>query len=182
MHIKTMKGIYMKLFVCAIFFVVSLASGAINVIADDMAKDSVLPDIDHAMPLIVYIGTNEYPVENADAAARAGVTLATYNLDARRNLEQMMMAGLPTSPDESNLDIDALQAIVEQRFNALSQDDLKSIFQPVMLVQRWDIRKAPAFVFGNGQAVVYGLTDAEAMLEYWHEWQNTQKSAKGNLQ
>jgi len=173
--VQKTKGIYIKLCVAALF---ALACGAVSATADDPAASMMASQIDaspeRSMPLIIYIGTNEYQLENVDAATREGITLGVYNLDARRNLERRMMEGLPTSPEESNLDIDALQAIVEQRFNALSQDELTSIFQAIMLVQRWDIRKAPAFVFGNGQAVIYGLTDVEEMLEFWREWQSTE--------
>jgi len=140
------------------------------------ATTTIAAEADDALvkqPMIVYLGTNDFPLENADAATRAGMTLAAYNLDAHRNLEHRLMEGLPTSL--KTLDrIGAIQNIVEQRINALPEQAIMNIFQPVMLVQRWDIRKVPAAVFGNGEAVVYGITDADLILEYWREWRSTQ--------
>jgi len=179
-HIKEIYARNLRLSFAVLFIVTGLVCGASNTVAGDIISNIMAeqfgapgdPD-NRSIPLIIYIGTNDYPLENADAAARAGVNLGVYNLDAQRNLERRMMDGLPTSPEESNLDINALQRIVEQRFNALSQDELRSIFQPVMLAERWDIRKAPAFIFGNGEAVVYGLTDVLAILKLWQEWQTS---------
>ncbi len=128
--------------------------------------------------LIVYIGTNDYPLENAEAAAEAGVKIAAYNLDAKRNLENSLMAGLPTKSGTMN--IEDVQRIVEQRFNALSPEEVRSIFEPVSLAQRWDIRKAPAFVFGSGEAVIYGITDAVVALEYWQDWRDSQGGPTGD--
>lgn len=123
-------------------------------------------------PLIVYIGTNDYLPENTEAAAEAGVQLGIYNLDAHRNLENRLTEGLPTTP--GMMKIEDVQRIVEQRFNALSPEEVKSIFEPVSLAQRWDIRKVPVFVFGAGAAVIYGITDVAVALEYWRYWRNSQ--------
>lgn len=129
--------------------------------------------------VIVYIGTNDYPLESAETAAESGVKIETYNLDAQRNLENRLMAGLPTKPGTMN--IEDVQRIVGQRFNALSPEEVKSIFEPVSLTQRWDIRKVPAFVFGNGEAVIYGITDVAVALEYWQDWRDFQGDPTGEI-
>ncbi|MCF6256160.1 MAG: TIGR03757 family integrating conjugative element protein [Gammaproteobacteria bacterium] len=128
--------------------------------------------------MIVYLGTNDFPLENAEAATRAGITLAAYNLDAQKNLEHHLMEGLPIHLKTMD-SIGSIQSIVEQRINDLPQEEIMAIFQPVMLVQRWDIRKTPAAVFGKGEAVVYGITDANLILEYWQEWQSTRSAGEG---
>lgn len=118
-----------------------------------------------ALPRIVYIGTNDHPVENAVAATRAGVGLSTYNLDAQRNLENHLAADLPS-------DMAAAEALVQQRFDALSTEEVRAIFQAVILVAQWDIRQVPAFVFGDGEAVIYGLTDVGEALDHWRAWRH----------
>ena len=44
---------------------------------------------------------------------------------------------------------------------------MQNAFRGIALAIQWGIRKAPAFVFDNGQAVIYGLTDAEVALKRW---------------
>lgn len=122
------------------------------------------------LPMVVYIGTNDYPVKKAEAATTAGISMVAYNLDAHRNLENHLTENLPS-------DMATAMALAEARFDALPQEDVKSIFQAVALTARWDIRKAPAFVFGNGEAVIYGLTDTAEALTVWRKWQ--QKRRRG---
>ena len=121
------------------------------------------PAAPHDLPRIVYIGTNDSPVENPSAASRAAFDLSTYNLDAQRNLENHLAADLPS-------DMTAAEALVQQRFDDLSTEEVRAIFQAVVLVSQWDIRKVPAFVFGDGEAVIYGLTDVGDALDHWQAW------------
>jgi len=156
-----------------LFFVVGLVCVTSTVAADDVVDTMMEEQLDAELSnvqgqQIIYIGTNEYPLKNADVAVSAGISLGTYNLDAQHNLENHLVKGLPTVPGKMN--IEDAERIVEQRFNALSQADIMSIFQPVLLVERWDIRKAPAFVFGNGEAVIYGISDAAVAINIWQEW------------
>ena len=111
-------------------------------------------------PLVVYLGTNAYPLHNADQAARYGVRLVQYNLDGHRNLERRLSADLPQNLEEA-------ERIVNERLAALDGEALQNAFRGIALAIQWDIRKAPAFVFDNGQAVIYGLTDAEVALKRW---------------
>ena len=110
--------------------------------------------------VVVYLGTNPYPLMNADRAARYGVRLAQYNLDDHRNLERWLSADLPPNLEEA-------ERIVNERLAALDGEALQNAFRGIALAIQWDIRKAPAFVFDNGQAVIYGLTDAEVALKRW---------------
>ena len=111
-------------------------------------------------PVMVYLGTNQYPLLNADQAARYGVRLVQYNLDDHRNLERRLSADLPQNLEEA-------ERIVNERLAALDGEALQNAFRGIALAIQWDIRKAPAFVFENGQTVIYGLTDAEVALKRW---------------
>jgi len=114
-------------------------------------------------PRVVYIGTNDDPMEYAEAIERLDIPFAALNLDAQRNLEMRLAEDLPT-------DRDAASALIQQRFEALDTD-VRSVFHALVLTARWDIRKTPAFVFDRGAAVIYGVTDARVAVSAWRRWQ-----------
>ena len=39
------------------------------------------------------------------------------------------------------------------------------LFKGVALLVEWDIKKLPAFVFGEGQYVIYGVTDTNTAIK-----------------
>ena len=148
---------YLRLFMSmACLGMMSLAQAA-----DDMA--SPMEGAPSPALQVVYIGTNDYPLENEEAAKKAGITLGAYNLDAPRNLERRLVMALPA-------DRATAETLVRQRFGALPAEEVRAIFKAVVMASQWDIRKAPAFVFGGGEAVIYGLTDVGEALGHWEAW------------
>lgn len=147
--------------------VIALIVGTMSksVAEDDVITEWVTTDI-------IYIGTNAYAPKNIDAAQDREFTISTYNLDTQRNLEKQLSEGLPTDPSQ----IEEAERIAGERFEALPIADLQAIFRPVILVAKWDIRKVPAFVFGDGGAVIYGLTDVDAALDHWQAWREERGS------
>ena len=142
-----------------------LGIGSLAQAADDAASPLAGDPYLENLPQVAYIGTNDFPMENAKAATKAGITLGVYNLDAQRNLETHLADNLPVD------DMVLANTIVQQRFDALPEGAVQSAFEAVSLSARWDIRKAPAFVFGDGEAVIYGVSNAGEALEIWREWQ-----------
>lgn len=111
-------------------------------------------------PVVTYIGTNDYEIVNAGAAEAHGVRLVVYNLDAHRNLEKRLSADLPDDPVEA-------ERIANERLEALDGRTVQEAFRGVALAIQWDLRKAPAIVFGAGEQVIYGVTDLEEALKRW---------------
>lgn len=148
-----------------------LVMGSLAQAEDEMeGSNSILENL----PQIIYIGTNDHPLENARAAEQAGITLGAYNLDAQRNLEHWLIRDLPVDLADPR-DFERVQGIVQARFAELSDDDVRNAFMAVMLAAQWDIRKAPAFVFGNGISVIYGLTDAAVAIDHWRAWRRDRR-------
>ena len=112
-------------------------------------------------PVVTFIGTNQYPLINAEAAEAFGVSVVSYNLDGHRNLEQRLSQDLPQ-------DLAAAERIANERLAAMDPEALQAAFRGIALALQWDIRKAPAFVFNEGEAVIYGLTDLAVALKRWH--------------
>jgi len=111
-------------------------------------------------PVVTYIGTNDHAIVNAAAAEAYGVRLVVYNLDAHRNLEKQLSADLPDDPVEA-------ERIANERLEAIDGRKVQEAFRGVALAIQWDLRKAPAIVFGAGEQVIYGVTDLEEALKRW---------------
>jgi integrating conjugative element protein (TIGR03757 family) len=112
-------------------------------------------------PLVTYIGTNDYGIVNASVAKDYGVKLVVYNLDAHRDLEKRLSADLPA-------DLMEAERIANERLKALDGRTIQKAFRGVALAIQWDLHKAPAFVFGNGEQVIYGVTNLEEALKRWN--------------
>ncbi len=111
--------------------------------------------------VVTYIGTNDYQIVNAGVAEAYGVQLAVYNLDAHRDLEKRLSENLPS-------DLAEAERIANERLKALDGRTVQEAFRGVALAIQWDLRKAPAIVFGNGEQVIYGVTNLEEALKRWN--------------
>ena len=114
-------------------------------------------------PVFYFLTTNQYPIKNEAEAQRNGFELRVYNLDAHLNLEKKLSVGLPQNIEEA-------ERMANERLEKLDWQELQSAFQGMALASNWDIRKAPAFVFNEGQYVVYGVTDAGEALKRWLDY------------
>lgn len=147
------------------FVAVAAGAGEGTTVVETGGNEDLLLD---GLPWLVYIGSNDYPPENVPSGESARANIATLNLDAPRNLEVQLSEGLPTHDREAAL------RIANERFDALSEDQVQAIFRPLALVMDWDIRKVPAVVFGGGQYVIYGVTDIAQALDVWREWRRVE--------
>ncbi len=119
-----------------------------------------LPPLQAQQPIVTFIGTNQYQPVNVEAAEAFGVRLMTFNLDGHRNLERELSKNLPT-------DLMEAERIANERIKAMAPGRLQAAFQGIAMALQWDIRKAPAFVFNEGEAVIYGITDVVVALKRW---------------
>lgn len=115
-----------------------------------------------SQPIIVFT-SNQYQITGAD---RQSVQI--YNLDQQSAEEKKLAAELPGNQA-------AAAKEVERRISRYRQSDLQRIWAPRILAQKYDIRKVPAVVFNDGEAVVYGVTDVNKAIEKWQEWRNVRK-------
>ena len=122
-------------------------------------------------PVLYFLTTNQYPIKNDADAQRNGFELRVYNLDAHLNMEKKISACLPQN------NIKEAERIANERLEKLDWKELQSAFQGMALASDWDIRKAPAFVFNEGQYVVYGVTDVGEALKRWLDYQSRQVNA-----
>jgi integrating conjugative element protein (TIGR03757 family) len=110
-------------------------------------------------PLVVtYIGTNDHPTVNAGVAKAYSVTLSMYNIDAHRNLEKQLSADLPRNFAEA-------EKLANERLKAMDGKVVQEAFKGVALTIQWDLKKVPAIVFGDGEQVIYGVTDLDEALK-----------------
>ncbi len=116
-----------------------------------------------AQPLtpLTFLGSNQSTLINADASAIAegyGYQLTAFNLDALTNLEKSISKDLPK-------DLAQAEALANERLGGLDQSEMMNFVKGPALLMRWDIKKLPAFVFGDGEYVIYGLTDINVALQ-----------------
>ncbi len=107
---------------------------------------------------LTYFGTNQYQLTQEAIATEYNLLLTNYNLDAQRNLEAMISSGLPEDRDEA-------QRIATKRMESIDEAVTTKILYGTALLFKWDIKKLPAFVFGDGNYVIYGVTDTKTAID-----------------
>lgn len=112
---------------------------------------------------VTFIGNDQYQPTGIEAVRQQGFEVSVYNLDAHRNLEKQLSEGLPVD------DMERAREMARQRAAAVSQATWDGLFLGQVNARRWGIDRLPAVVFGNGEAVVYGITDLEEAIGYWRE-------------
>lgn len=124
------------------------------------------------MPVVYFITTNQFQIKNTDAAKQSGFELRVLNLDAHLNLEAELSKGLPQN------NIEEAERIATERLEKMDWRELQAAFQGMALASNLDIRKAPAFVFNEGQLVIYGMTDARDAMNRYLAYQSRQVRCK----
>lgn len=120
---------------------------------------------------VYYLGTNAHPLVNAWAADNFDVVIEDLNLDGHENLERQLTINLPSN-------IDAALVEANRRLQAMPINGIQNAFKATTIALRFNIQKAPAFVFNNGQSVIYGITDAEEALKRWSFYQSRGGSSR----
>lgn len=106
---------------------------------------------------LTFFGTNAYQLTKEVVASEFNLNLTSYNLDAQRNLEAMIGAGLPEDREEA-------QKIATKRMESIDEAITTKILYGTALLFKWDIKKLPAFVFGDGKYVIYGITNTKSAI------------------
>lgn len=113
---------------------------------------------------ITYFGNNIHTPINAKALASQGINVSVYNLDAPRNFEKSISQDLPYH------NVEKAVALAKQRLRNHNSDDMGQIFYGVLKAKQWDIKQLPAIVFGEGESVVYGVSDVNHAYQLYLRW------------
>lgn len=114
---------------------------------------------------VSFFGNNQYQPTNTEEARQLGASVTVYNLDSQVNLEKQLADGLPVN------DLDKATAIARQRVAQISQQEMVNLFTGVLKAREWGLKRFPAIVFGQGESVVYGVTDLEQAVLLWRDHQ-----------
>jgi len=123
-----------------------------------MAALTAMPVFADESILITYLGTNDYVMSNSYAVEQSAYQFESYNLDDLSNLENEITKELPADREEA-------QRIANKRMELINESNSIQIFKGVARLIQWDIKKLPAFVFGDGEYVIYGVSDADIAIK-----------------
>lgn len=105
---------------------------------------------------------------NVIALKRQVKSLTIHNMDNSVRLDAQLSQGLSSDP-----------AVAEQqaraRMTGINQQAIREAWTPVVKASFYDIKKIPAIVFNDGEAVVYGITDVMTAAGFYQKHQQ-QKS------
>lgn len=111
---------------------------------------------------VTFFGSNQFQPKNVEwAQHQPGINLLIINLDDHQKLERELALNLPLN------DSDRAVAIATQRVAAVPQSHWDRLFVGQMKARQWGINRYPAVVFGDGDHVVYGVTDLQEAIERW---------------
>jgi integrating conjugative element protein (TIGR03757 family) len=102
-------------------------------------------------------------VESKDARF---IDLQVYELNGIQLVETALSKNLPT--DQNQAKQTALKRI--QQLDEQATASIQNAAVGLAKAMQYGIDRYPAIVFG-GEVVVYGLTDPNAALDYYHQWQ-----------
>ena len=105
-----------------------------------------------AVTKLTFLGTNQKTILNPGVAREYQFEIEVFNLDELSNIEAEVTNNLPKDPVEA-------ERIADERMGSLDKTKAMRLFKGVVLLIEWDIKKLPAFVFGEGQYVIYGVTN-----------------------
>ena len=115
-----------------------------------------------ALTKLTYLGTNQKTILHPEAATEYQFEIEVFNLDELSNIEAEITHDLPQDPVKA-------EQLANERMGSLDKTKAMKLFKGVAILIEWDIKKLPAFVFGEGNYVIYGVTDtATAIKRYIH--------------
>lgn len=107
--------------------------------------------------------TSNLPVEVSVPGSQPAITV--YELDTAQRLHEELSRGLPPDPEQA-------KALAAQRLASRSQA-LEAAWRGLAQARAWRIAKVPAIVFGDGEAVVYGMQVLAPARAKYREWQRS---------
>ena len=111
-----------------------------------------------AFTKMTYLGTNQKTILHPEAATGYQFKIEILNLDELSNIEAEITHNLPQ-------DLVKAEQLANDRMGSLDKAKAMTLFKGVALLIEWDIKKLPAFVFGEGNYVIYGVTDTATAIK-----------------
>ena len=111
-----------------------------------------------AFTKMTYLGTNQKTILHPEAATEYQFEIEVINLDELSNIEAEITHNLPLDPVKA-------EQLANERMGSLDKTKAMTLFKGVALLIEWDIKKLPAFVFGEGNYVIYGVTDTATAIK-----------------
>jgi integrating conjugative element protein (TIGR03757 family) len=111
-----------------------------------------------AFTKMTYLGTNQKTILHPEAATEYQFEIEVFNLDELSNIEAEITHNLPLDPVKA-------EQLANERMGSLDKTKAMTLFKGVALLIEWDIKKLPAFVFGEGNYVIYGVTDTATAIK-----------------
>ena len=105
---------------------------------------------------LTYLGTNHYQISHAENVSDYQIEI--FNLDELNNLEKEITSNLPNDPIQA-------ERLASARMQDLDNEKAMRMFKSVALLIEWDVKKLPAFVFGDGEYIIYGVTDTAIAIQ-----------------
>ena len=111
-----------------------------------------------AFTKMTYLGTNQKTILHPEAATEYQFEIEVFNLDELSNIEAEITHNLPLDPVKA-------EQLANERMGSLDKTKAMKLFKGVALLIEWDIKKLPVFVFGEGNYVIYGVTDTSIAIK-----------------
>lgn len=112
-------------------------------------------------PELYFFGDNYIQPVNLDLLLQRGVKVQVFNLEDHANLERELSEGLPVH------DLERAKALAQARLAQLPVARLQAAFAGPLKAQTWKITKIPAVVFGQGEQVIYDVTNLQQAYDLW---------------
>jgi len=121
-----------------------------------LAQSLTTAQANEALTRITYLGTNHFQISHAENISDYQIEI--FNLDELNNLEKEITSNLPNDPIQA-------KRLANARMQDLDNEKAMRMFKSVALLIEWDVKKLPAFVFGDGEYVIYGVTDTAIAIQ-----------------
>ena len=115
------------------------------------------------MPEMILLTNSSYPDSNIERVREIGVKAWTLNVDTQAAVMARLNENLPQHEQQA-------AAIVKSRIAEITSNELMDFYRPHFLILKWDIKKLPAMVIGDGDYVLYGVTDYAEAFEIISEY------------
>jgi integrating conjugative element protein (TIGR03757 family) len=110
-----------------------------------------------------------YPIVDTDAKGAGshvqGLEITVYEIDGIQSVERNLSHNLPVKPQQSKQI--ALQRI--QSLDKQTRSRMQSAATALAKAMQYGVDRYPAVVF-DGQAILYGITDLQAVLVHYQAW------------
>jgi integrating conjugative element protein (TIGR03757 family) len=119
-------------------------------------------------PLIEVIHSDADKISGRAKLIQQGYVVKLYNLDAPKQLFASLSQNLPSNQAAAK---STLEQRMQQHGRQALQQQLILAYQGLSLAIQYQVDRYPAVLFGQGRAVIYGVTDLEQALSLYRQWQ-----------